>query len=116
MPGDQRGGRQQRMNRSRSIRSTLAAAHRRLLSLEQFQKILDTVRRCFKTDGLKEISLEANPGTVDRPYLTGLRELGVNRLSLGAQSALPQELALLGRIHTVTGIRQAVRGCASGGF
>ncbi len=87
-----------------------------LLSLGQFQKILNTVRRSFKTEELKEISLEANPGTVDRPYLAGLLELGVNRLSLGAQSALPHELALLGRIHTVTGIRQAVEDARQAGF
>jgi oxygen-independent coproporphyrinogen-3 oxidase len=87
-----------------------------LLTPEHFQKILETLQGCFKTEGLKEISLEANPGTVDRPYLSRLRELGVNRLSLGAQSALPHELALLGRIHTLAGIRQAVEDARQAGF
>jgi hypothetical protein len=36
-----------------------------------------------------EVSLEANPGTVDLAYLQGLRQLGFNRLSFGVQSALP---------------------------
>ena len=46
-----------------------------------------------------EITCEANPGTVDRPKFALLRELGVNRLSLGVQSFQPDELAFLGRIH-----------------
>jgi oxygen-independent coproporphyrinogen-3 oxidase len=87
-----------------------------LLSPGQFQKILDSVRSGLKTEELQEISLEANPGTVDRPYLAELRELGLNRLSLGAQSALPHELALLGRIHTVEGICQAVKDARQAGF
>lgn len=47
-----------------------------------------------------EITVEANPGTVDRVYLSELRSLGVNRLSLGVQSFAEPMLALLGRIHT----------------
>jgi oxygen-independent coproporphyrinogen-3 oxidase len=47
-----------------------------------------------------EITVEANPGTVDGGYLAGLLEMGVNRLSLGAQSFCNDELLLLGRIHT----------------
>ena len=46
-----------------------------------------------------EISVEANPGTVDSRYLEALRKTGVNRLSLGVQSFDNRELGLLGRIH-----------------
>jgi oxygen-independent coproporphyrinogen-3 oxidase len=58
---------------------------------------------CFDTfpcaDGI-EVTCEANPGTVSLDYLQELRNLGVNRLSLGAQSFDDRELAMLGRIHT----------------
>lgn len=47
-----------------------------------------------------EITLEMNPGTVSREKLEGLKKAGVNRLSIGLQSAQNEELKLLGRIHT----------------
>jgi oxygen-independent coproporphyrinogen-3 oxidase len=49
-------------------------------------------------------------------YLTGIRELGVNRLSLGVQSLNDAELALLGRIHTAAEAREAVRFARGSGF
>ncbi len=63
-----------------------------------------------------EVSLEANPGTVDEPYLSRLRELGVNRLSLGVQSFRDDELAFLGRIHSAEEARSAYRAARSAGF
>jgi oxygen-independent coproporphyrinogen-3 oxidase len=87
-----------------------------LLSGMDFQKILGTLRGCFNLDKLAEISIEANPGTVDPQSLARLFELGVNRLSLGAQSALAQELSLLGRIHTVDEIRRAYEDARQAGF
>jgi oxygen-independent coproporphyrinogen-3 oxidase len=47
-----------------------------------------------------EFTIEANPGTVDEKYLHHLRALGVNRLSLGAQSMSPRLLSAIGRIHS----------------
>ena len=47
-----------------------------------------------------EITIEANPGTVDFPKLRCYREAGINRISLGCQSADAEELKILGRIHT----------------
>ncbi len=77
-----------------------------LLPLPLLAQLLDVLRLTFyashsitATDS-PEITLEANPGTVDESYFRGLRELGVNRLSLGIQSAHDDELRLLGRIHT----------------
>ena len=62
-------------------------------------RLFDQLRRCLTLADDCEITCEANPGTVDRPKFALLRELGVNRLSLGVQSFQPQELAFLGRIH-----------------
>ena len=63
-------------------------------------KVLDACREHFTIAEETEITVEANPGTVDGSYLAGLLEMGVNRLSLGAQSFCDDELRLLGRIHT----------------
>lgn len=87
-----------------------------LLSQAHYLKILETLKRHFNTQALTEISIEANPGTVDKAYLDGLLGQGINRLSLGAQSALSKELELLGRIHTVEQIGQAFNDARQAGF
>lgn len=87
-----------------------------LLSAGQIAGILTTVRTAFAVAGEAEITIEANPGTVDRAYLSALRAMGINRLSLGVQSLDDHELALLGRIHTATGAREAVRLARDAGF
>lgn len=54
---------------------------------------------CHPVDGV-EITIEANPGTVDAAQLSSLKALGVNRLSLGVQTFDERLLALLGRVHS----------------
>ncbi|MDD3826766.1 MAG: radical SAM family heme chaperone HemW [Anaerolineae bacterium] len=71
-----------------------------VLPVALLAEILGAARRSFTLDGDAEVSIEANPGTVDGPALGRLRELGVNRLSLGVQSLDEDELRLLGRIHS----------------
>ena len=71
-----------------------------LLPLDLLAELLHVSRLTFRVSDSAEISLEANPGTVTPEYLRSLRELGVNRLSLGVQSAHDDELRLLGRIHS----------------
>jgi oxygen-independent coproporphyrinogen-3 oxidase len=71
-----------------------------LLPLEGLDCLLRTLNDAFLVGVTCEITLEANPGTVHPEYLKGLREIGVNRLSLGVQSAKEEELRLLGRKHT----------------
>ncbi|MCC5871287.1 MAG: radical SAM family heme chaperone HemW [Gammaproteobacteria bacterium] len=63
-----------------------------------------------------EITLEANPGTVDAARFTGLRSAGVNRLSLGVQSFSDRALAALGRIHGGAEARQAIASARAAGF
>ncbi len=63
-----------------------------------------------------EISLEANPGTLSLNYLQEIRRLGINRLSLGAQSANPVELRLLERQHSYLDVIQAVAWARQAGF
>ncbi|MBN1145742.1 MAG: radical SAM family heme chaperone HemW [Anaerolineales bacterium] len=71
-----------------------------LLEAAQVERALLALEEAFELLPCPEISLEANPGTLSLAYLCDLRSLGVNRLSLGMQSAHPGELRLLGRQHT----------------
>jgi oxygen-independent coproporphyrinogen-3 oxidase len=87
-----------------------------LLPLPELERIFNAVREAFDLQSVAEISLEANPGTVDLASLRGLRELGINRLSLGMQSAHADELELLGRIHTFEEVVQAVDWARAAGF
>ena len=70
-----------------------------LLSLSQLQRVLERVQKTFGLAPNAEITLEANPDTLDRGYLEGLQKIGINRISMGVQSALAEELALLERTH-----------------
>jgi len=87
-----------------------------LLSLAQIERLLSAIRRAFALAADAEITLEANPGTVDLAYLPGLRALGVNRLSLGVQSLDDATLRLLGRIHTAAEAVEAYRLARAAGF
>jgi oxygen-independent coproporphyrinogen III oxidase len=87
-----------------------------LLPAKYLDDILSLIRALFILDETAEITLEANPGTVDRAYLTSIRKLGVKRLSLGVQSLNDSELVLLGRIHTAAEAKDAVRFARDSGF
>ena len=66
---------------------------------ESIDKILSNVRALTPLEYDAEITLEANPGTVDEAHFKGYRAAGINRLSLGIQSFDSRYLAALGRIH-----------------
>jgi len=87
-----------------------------LLSGDQFETLLQTVHDSFDISAEAEISLEANPGTLTLGSLQNLRRLGFNRLSLGVQSAHPQELHLLERIHDYYDVIDAVTWARQAGF
>jgi oxygen-independent coproporphyrinogen-3 oxidase len=87
-----------------------------LMPVAEMERLLEGLRRRLRLTPDAEVTLEANPGTVDKPYLSRLRELGVNRLSLGVQSFRDDELAFLGRIHSAEEARSAYRAARSAGF
>jgi len=87
-----------------------------LLPLELHTEIFAALRESFALTPDCEITLEANPGTVSRAYLDGLRALGVNRLSFGVQSSHPHELKLLDRLHLFGDVAQAVTWARATGF
>jgi len=87
-----------------------------LLSPEQIHEIFSVIPSHCTVDEASEVTLEANPGTVDEPHLADIMKLGINRLSLGVQSLDDGELALLGRIHTAAEAGDAVRLARNAGF
>jgi len=87
-----------------------------LLSVSQITRLLDACYSSFAVDKDAEITLEANPGTLDQEQLAGLRAAGINRLSMGAQSFDPGLLKALGRIHTPEEVHQAVSYARNAGF
>jgi len=87
-----------------------------LLTVGQVRRLLDACRAAFALDEDAEITLEANPGTLTRAQLVGLREAGINRLSLGSQSFDGQLLKTLGRIHTPEEITRALGSARAAGF
>ncbi|MDF1892790.1 radical SAM family heme chaperone HemW [Rahnella contaminans] len=70
-----------------------------LLSSEAMQNLLDGVRARLPLDASAEITMEANPGTVEADRFSGYQRAGVNRISIGVQSFDAQKLERLGRIH-----------------
>jgi len=71
-----------------------------ILDKEELLGIFDAVRDTFTVDGDAEITIEVNPGTVTEEKLKAYLKAGINRLSIGLQSAENEELQVLGRIHT----------------
>ncbi|PWC13878.1 radical SAM family heme chaperone HemW [Brenneria corticis] len=70
-----------------------------LLSAEAMQSLLDGVRARLPLSPDAEITMEANPGTVEADRFSGYQRAGINRISIGVQSFNQQKLTRLGRIH-----------------
>ena len=79
-----------------------------LFSPEAIERMLSEIRARITVEPVAEITLEANPGTVEAGRFRGYRAAGVNRLSLGVQSFDDAMLARLGRIHSADEARRAI--------
>lgn len=77
---------------------------------------LERLRDVFEISPRAEITVEANPETVEAPKLRVLRRAGVDRISIGAQSFVPHVLAALGRAHSAERTREAVSSAREAGF
>jgi len=87
-----------------------------LFSGAAMAQLLDGVRARIGFAEDAEITLEANPGTVDAAHFAGYRAAGVNRLSIGVQSFNPEHLKRLGRIHSRDDAVRAVQVARDAGF
>lgn len=79
-----------------------------LFAPEQIDFFLSEVRTRVPVDADAEVTLEANPGTIERGRFEGYRAAGINRVSLGAQTFNAEQLRLLGRIHSADDVDRAV--------
>jgi len=87
-----------------------------LLTAAQVEALLREARAAFAVDADAEITLEANPGTLEYGRLDALRATGVNRLSMGAQSFDAGLLRWMGRIHSPEEIETAFAAARRAGF
>ena len=87
-----------------------------LLGPERMGRLLDTMGCCYRILPGAEITMEANPCTVDYDSLVQYRKAGVSRLSLGLQSSWDEELRALGRIHTWQQFLDTYGAAAAAGF
>jgi len=87
-----------------------------LFSGEQIDVLLARIRGMLQISPDAEITIEANPGTIERDSFRSYREAGINRVSLGAQSFDDDSLRRIGRIHASQEIEQAVESLHSAGI
>jgi putative oxygen-independent coproporphyrinogen III oxidase len=87
-----------------------------LFAPEDFARLLRSLRQRIAFASDAEITLEANPGTIERGRFAGYREAGINRVSLGAQTFTARALERLGRIHTADDTHRAVEELRSAGI
>lgn len=86
-----------------------------ILSCKSYEKIFKSIKENFIIENA-EITLEANPCSVDLEKLTQLRNIGFNRISFGVQSLVDSELIKLGRLHNTRSAINAVTDAYKAGF
>jgi putative oxygen-independent coproporphyrinogen III oxidase len=79
-----------------------------LFQPDDFARLLQALRQRIAFADDAEITMEANPGTIERGRFAGYAQAGINRVSLGAQTFSPRALQQLGRIHSAEDTHRAV--------
>lgn len=87
-----------------------------LFSAEAYQSLFSELKKMLPFSPNIEITMEANPGSVEQERFTAYRQLGINRLSLGIQSFNPVHLKKLGRIHDEQQAHKAIESARKAGF
>mgnify|MGYP000892591067 FL=1 len=87
-----------------------------LLTIQQIEKLLNTIYKNFPVEKNAEITFEANPDDLTKKYLFDLKEVGINRLSIGIQSFDNYKLKILNRRHNARQAHEAVREAQKAGF
>lgn len=87
-----------------------------LLPIEQYQRLFAGLRACFIFADDIEVTMEANPGTLEHAPFAQYLDVGINRLSIGVQSFAADKLKTLGRIHDPKQALSAIKAARSAGF
>lgn len=87
-----------------------------LFSAEAYHSLFTGLKKMLPLSPHIEITMEANPGSVEQQRFSEYRQLGINRLSLGIQSFNPRHLKKLGRVHDETQAHQAIETARNAGF
>lgn len=87
-----------------------------LLPIAQYQRLFSGLRRIFSFAEDIEVTMEANPGTLEHAPFAEYLNVGINRLSIGVQSFAADKLQTLGRIHDPAQALSAIRAARAAGF
>ncbi|MBQ4105546.1 MAG: radical SAM family heme chaperone HemW [Clostridia bacterium] len=79
-----------------------------LLGTDRLLVLLDSIYSCFNVTSGAEITIEVNPNSTDSLAFSSLKNSGVNRISIGLQSANDDELRILGRLHTLADVCSSI--------
>ncbi|MBB3105707.1 oxygen-independent coproporphyrinogen-3 oxidase [Psychrobacter luti] len=108
---------QQRLTQGREISSIfIGGGTPSLLPIIQYQRLFNGLRAIFKFADDIEVTMEANPGTLEHAPFAEYLAVGINRLSIGVQSFSAEQLTTLGRIHNPTQALSAIKAARSAGF
>lgn len=87
-----------------------------ILESEQIRECMEVLKKHYRFADDAEISMEMNPGTASKDKLRVMKDVGINRLSIGLQSAVDEELRMLGRIHTYADFENTYYAAREAGF
>lgn len=87
-----------------------------LLPIAQYQRLFNGLREIFRFAGGIEVTMEANPGTLEHAPFAEYLKVGINRLSIGVQSFAAEQLTTLGRIHNPAQALSAIKAARRAGF
>jgi oxygen-independent coproporphyrinogen III oxidase len=87
-----------------------------VLTMKELGTILDRLNKLFRIEENCEITIELNPDDVNSTYLNGLKQLSINRVSLGIQSWRDSDLKMLNRRHDSAQAKKALKDTLNGGF
>ena len=108
---------QQPLTQGRELRSIfIGGGTPSLLPIEQYQRLFAGLRACFDFADDIEITMEANPGTLEHAPFAEYLKVGINRLSIGVQSFGADKLKALGRIHNPEQAITAIKAAREAGF
>lgn len=108
---------QQALTQGRKIASIfIGGGTPSLLPIDQYRRLFSELRRIFTFADDIEVTMEANPGTLEHAPFVQYLEVGINRLSIGVQSFAADKLKTLGRIHDPAQALTAIKAARAAGF